>query len=60
MTIIQDRIQRDLIEQLEQVLDLLDEEKDVSGYFQISAQNVLREAIEHLIQVREQRIRGAS
>jgi hypothetical protein len=56
-TILEDRIQLDLIEQLERVRDLLDEEVNVSGYFQISTHNALREVIEHLIQLREQRLK---
>jgi len=55
-TILEDRIQLDLIEQLERVRDLLDEEVSVSGYFQISAQNALRVTIEYLMQQREQRL----
>ena len=55
-TILVDRIQLDLIERLEEVRDLLDEEMDVSGYFQISAQNALRVTIEYLMQQREQRL----
>jgi hypothetical protein len=55
-TILEDRIQLDLIERLEEVRDLLDEEMDVSGYFQISAQNALRVTIEYLMQQREQRL----
>jgi hypothetical protein len=56
-TILEDRIQLDLIEQLERVRDLLDEEVSVSGYFQISTRNALREAINYLVQLREQRLR---
>jgi hypothetical protein len=55
--ILADRIQVDLIERLERVLDLLDEELNVSGYFQTSAHNALREAIEHLVELREERAR---
>jgi hypothetical protein len=56
-TILEDRIRLDLIEQLERVRNLLDEEASVSGYFQISTRNALREVIEHLIQLREQRLK---
>jgi hypothetical protein len=55
-SVLEDRIRVDLIEQLERVRDLLDGEKDVSGYFQISAQNALREVIDFLVQLREQRL----
>ena len=58
-TILEDRIQLDLIEQLERVRDLLDEEASVSGYFQISTHSALRAAIDHLMQLREQRLAGA-
>jgi hypothetical protein len=61
--ILADRIQLDLIEQLERVRDLLDEEvsadKPVSGYFQISAHNALRTTIDYLVRLREQRLAGA-
>jgi hypothetical protein len=57
MRILEDRIQLDLIERLEQVHDLLDEEVNVSGYFQISARNALRAVVDHLVQQREQRHR---
>jgi hypothetical protein len=56
-TILEDRIQLDLIERLERVRDLLDEEVNVSGYFQVVTHNALREAVEHLIEQREKRIR---
>ena len=55
-TILEDRIQLDLIEQLERVRDLLDEEASVSGYFQNSTPNALREAIDYLVELREQRV----
>jgi hypothetical protein len=55
--ILKDRIQLDLIEQLERVRDLLDDEvsadRPVSAYFQISAHNALRAAIDYLLQLRE-------
>jgi hypothetical protein len=54
--ILSDRILLDQIERLERVLELLAEEADVSGYFQISAHNVLREAIDYLLELREQRL----
>ena len=58
-TILEDRIQLDLIERLERVRDLLDEEvsadRPVSGYFQILAHNSLCAAIDYLVQLREGR-----
>ena len=57
--ILADRIQLDLIEQLERVRDLLDEEVSVSGYFQISTHNALRTTIDYLVRLREQRLAGA-
>ena len=56
MTILEARILLDQIERLERVHDLLAEESDVSGYFQILAHNVLREAIDYLLELREQRL----
>ena len=55
--ILEDRILLDQIERLEWVLELLAEEANVSGYFQILAQNALHEAIEHFIELREKRAR---
>jgi hypothetical protein len=54
--ILADRILLDLIERLEEVRDLLDEEMDVPGYFQILAQNALRATIDYLTQLRERRL----
>jgi hypothetical protein len=56
-TILEDRVQLDLIEQLERAHDLLDEvDGSVSAYFQISTHNALRAAIDYLVQLREQRL----
>ena len=57
--ILANRVELDLIEQLERVRDLLDEETSVSGYFQISTRHTLREAIDYLMQLREQRLNAS-
>jgi hypothetical protein len=57
--ILEDRIQLDLIEQLEQARDTL-ETMGTDGtpaiHFQVLADNALRAAVEYLVQLREQRL----
>ena len=58
-TILEDRIQLDLIERLERVRDILEEmstSEMVAGHFQVLADNALRAAIDYLVQLREERL----
>jgi hypothetical protein len=58
-TILEDRIQLDLIEQLERTRDTLEkmDTSDIpSAHFQILADNALRAAVEYLVQLREHRL----